>query len=299
VQERLDQAVSRVREQLLAAWPTLVDTTRWSWSERAVRVEGGVLVASQARRYVELLGAELEPLPVPTPAVLSALDGDFAGHRWLTIVGEAAIDLYRLPTGLDLQTQWTPPATLRRFAARDRRLLVQLPDATLGWVDEQRLEPVQPATDPWSAVLRPTAGSPVGPADDLPSPLVDVAERGRARLGRPYLWGGNTDAAADCSGLVQSLLLEASGVLLPKHTGDQRRLGARVAGGAIAPGDLVFVRGRDKGIAHVGLALPSADGTTVLHSCLSRGRVLEEPLAEFLARYRFTGARRVVDWGAP
>jgi cell wall-associated NlpC family hydrolase len=119
------------------------------------------------------------------------------------------------------------------------------------------------------------------------------------RLGNPYLWGGNTSAAADCSGLVQDLIFSTCGVLLPKHTGDQRRMGARVAAGAIAPGDLVFVRGNDQGVAHVGLALPArgAEGIVVVHSCLTKNRVMEEPLPVFLARYRFTAARRPVLWG--
>jgi len=85
-------------------------------------------------------------------------------------------------------------------------------------------------------------------------------------------------------------------VLLPKHTGDQRRLGDRVGAGSIAPGDLVFVKGRNKGLSHVGLALPAEETTTVVHSCLTRNQVMEEPLSTFLERYRFVGARRPIAW---
>ena len=56
----------------------------------------------------------------------------------------------------------------------------------------------------------------------------------------------------------------------------------------------MFVRGPDQGLGHVGLALPSGEDVTVIHSCLTKNLVVEEPLSEFLERYRFTAARRVV-----
>lgn len=288
--EALSLAVARARTELAATWPLVVDTTVWSRTDGEVRVTGGVLVAAQARMYVDILGEDLED--VPTPAILSAVDSAWHLHSWVEIVGEGAIDVQRAPDGDDLQTQWSPPASLRVFASREGRSLIQLADGTLGWCDSDRLRPTSPRTDPWATIRRPVAGASV-PSD---APVEEAARLARSRLDRPYRWGGNTAAAADCSGLIQSIVQEVAGVLLPKHTGDQRRLGARVAAADIGPGDLVFVRGRDRNIGHVGIALSSGDGISVVHSCLSRGRVLEESLAVFLDRYRFTGARRPIDW---
>ena len=294
MQDRLHRSVARVREELRATWPVLVDTTEWSSTDGAVHVTGGVLTAAQAKRYVELLRAALEADQVPRPAVLSALDRAWSEHDWVELTGDGLLDLFRAPDGEDRQSQWEPPALLRWFAQQQGRALVQLPDGTLGWVDGRRLQPTSPAADPWRAIVRARPGQVVLPT--APGRLNEAATLARERLGRPYLWGGNTAAAADCSGLVQAVIFAASGVLLPKHTGDQRRLGERVASSAIRPGDLVFVRGKSRGLGHVGLALAGDDGTTVVHSCLSRRRVLEEPLDEFLDRYLFTGARRVVQW---
>jgi hypothetical protein len=294
VQDRLDTAVARVREELLATWPVLVDTTDWSWTGDRIDVTGGVLTGAQAKRYVQLLGEALGTDEVPRPAVLSAVDRAWSGYDWVALTGERHVDLFRAPEGEDRQTQWEPPALLRCFARQRSRALAQLPDGTVGWVDAVRLEEARPGSDPWASIVRP------GPARAAPPRAPDglraAAELARERLGRPYLWGGNTAAAADCSGFVQAVIFGASGVLLPKHTGDQRRRGLRVAASAIEPGDLVFVRGRSRGLGHVGLALAGSDGTTVVHSCLSRRRILEEPLGDFLDRYLFTGARRVVQW---
>ncbi len=287
--ERLAAAVAEVRAELARRYPLRVDTTTWRW-DGGVQVDGGVLVAAQANAYVQGLGRAMEA-QVPRPSVLSDLGSPWTLHRWRPVLGDAPLDLLRKDEGDDLQTQWTPPVWLRVFADRHERSLVQLPDGTVGWIDSARLADGEPDADPWTSIRRGRKGESVAGGR-----LQDAAGAARARLGRPYLWGGNTDDAADCSGFVQTVVHGTSGVLLPKNTKDQRQIGARVAKGAIEPGDLVFVRGRGSRLSHVGIALPSPDGTTVAHSCLSRFRILEEPLDAFLDRYDFLGARRPIAW---
>ncbi len=294
---RLEEVVGRLLAEQRARYSLVVDSTAWTLVDGAVRVEGAVLVASQATAYQQAIAAALPDLAtadVPRPTVLTELDTPFDAVRWASVRGDDAVDLHSGPEGADLQTQWTPPAAVRLFSSRGARALVQLPDGTVGWVDADRLVPAAPEEDPWRDLRR----APAGAVTEADGPLSAAARLARERLGRPYLWGGNTEAAADCSGFVQSVLQRGARVLLPKNTRDQMQRGVRVARDGIAPGDLVFVRGREQNIMHVGLALPGEGGITVVHSCLSRGRVLEEPLPVFLDRYRFTAARRVVAWGA-
>ncbi len=294
----LREAAAAVRAEAEARYPILVDTTVWALLDGRPMVGGAVLVSSQADAYQEAL-ARFSPdeRPVVRPVVLTALDTTWEKQRWARVTGADAADLHRNPAGDDLQTQWAPPAWLRWFATDPDggpRDLVQLPDGTVGWVARADFERADPDADPWASIGRPERGAAVGRGD-----LVEAAAIARRRLDRPYLWGGNTDAAADCSGFVQAVAWEASGVLLPKNTKDQLRRGARVAAGAIEAGDFVYVQGREKRLMHVGLALPAGDDYTVIHSCLSRGRVLEETREEFLTRYRFVGARRIVAWDRP
>ena len=46
----------------------------------------------------------------------------------------------------------------------------------------------------------------------------------------------------------------AAGIVLPKHTGDQRRVGLRVARDAVEPGDLLFFKSRSENLSHVAVA---------------------------------------------
>lgn len=292
----LRTAIEGLRAELRARYDVLVDDTTWSWRDGAVQVEGSVLVAAQADAYQKAVRDALPELDVqvPRPVILSDLGAPFAYQSWAPLQGTGPIDLHGRPEGDDLQTQWSERTMLRVFlrAPGQARALVQLPDGTVGWVDAGRLGMggTQPSADPWRRYVRAVPGVALLTA---PGTLAVITSAARKRLGRPYLWGGNTNEAADCSGFIQGVVRDGADVLLPKNTKDQLRCGERVAKDAIRVGDVVFVKGREKNILHVGIALQAIDGgVSVIHSCLSREVVLEESLAEFLERYRFVGARR-------
>lgn len=68
------------------------------------------------------------------------------------------------------------------------------------------------------------------------SPVVDLAQQ---HLGVPYVWGGESPAGFDCSGLIQYVYRQL-GVSVPRVAADQARAGQPVASLADAvPGDLV------------------------------------------------------------
>lgn len=108
--------------------------------------------------------------------------------------------------------------------------------------------------------------------DPEPDPVA-VAER---LIGTPYLWGGNSAAGIDCSGLVQ-LAFALAGLACPADSDQQR-----ATFGAFLPedapterGDLFFWAG------HVAIAL---DDTTLLHANGHAMQVSREPIGACLAR---------------
>jgi cell wall-associated NlpC family hydrolase len=305
---RLDAAVAVARERIAQAYPVVVDTTCWRWRKGELRVRGGVLARAQAEIYRRVLSDQLDHPEVPPPLVLSELDSLWQLHRWLPVLGEEVVDLLRSAEG-ELQTQWQPPAWVRHFADDPGAglTLVQLADATLGWMNRERLDfaAAGPLEDPWAGFHRPTQQQSIAPVAGTPAAArrVDgneaLAREARSWLGSPYLWGGNTREAADCSGFVQSVLRSTCGLLLPKNTADQQRYGKSIDLADLRAGDLVFVTGKEHGLRHVALVLEAeADPTTltVIHASMSRNLLLEERLDIFMPRHEFTCARRILHW---
>ncbi|HEX7871830.1 MAG TPA: NlpC/P60 family protein [Sphingobium sp.] len=129
-----------------------------------------------------------------------------------------------------------------------------------GWLHQRHILPVTEAAKDW----------------------VEVA---RASLGAPYFWGGRGDGGLDCSGLVQTALGQC-GIAVARDTDQQAgSIGrALTQGEALAKGDIVFFPG------HVGIM---SDGATLLHANAHWMKVVEEPLADVVARLTSTHAEPI------
>ncbi len=119
------------------------------------------------------------------------------------------------------------------------------------------------------------------PLTDLEPDPVAVAER---LLGTPYLWGGNSAAGIDCSGLVQ-LAFTLAGRACPADSDQQRAaFGDFLPDNApSARGDLFFWAG------HVAIGL---DDRTLLHANGHAMQVSREPIGACLARIAATEGGR-------
>ncbi len=101
--------------------------------------------------------------------------------------------------------------------------------------------------------------------------IVTVAKQ---YMGIPYMWGGTSIKAVDCSGLSQRVYMDC-GILLPRNASQQARSGDEVdisgGWGNLQPGDLLFFgRPRSGGgtsIYHVAIYI--GDGQ-IIHSCAAR-----------------------------
>ena len=73
-------------------------------------------------------------------------------------------------------------------------------------------------------------------------------------MGIPYKWGGTTpDTGFDCSGFVQFVFRQATGLILPRSSFEQVLQGISVAREELQPGDLVFFNTMRAQFSHVGI----------------------------------------------
>jgi cell wall-associated NlpC family hydrolase len=262
-------------------------------------VTGRVLTFDQARAVGRLAadhGASVEIDVLADP-------DRWLEEGWLEITRDGPIEVWRDPRRMGedraRQTEYLPDdGPLRQLGRRADGLLVQGPDLTVGWVAAEGLAatPADAGRRRWSAVRRAVEAEAVlpavEPAGGAGGEPVALLTRGlRAELGVGYRWGGTTHRGFDCSGLVQRVISQATGVLLPKHTGDQRHVGARVPAAEARVGDLLFATPRQQRVGHV-MVLTSSE--TVIHACRTEMKVIEEPISVNAQRYQHQGYRRPV-----
>lgn len=115
-----------------------------------------------------------------------------------------------------------------------------------------------------------------------------------AQIGRPYLWGGTSTKAMDCSGLTQLCYYVAEGVILPRNASQQARVGSAVPTddmGAYRRGDLITFGNPATGrVTHV--AIYDSDGRFVHSSGRVKRNSLDKDADDYLPLNRLN-VRRV------
>ncbi|WP_259784766.1 C40 family peptidase [Aliiroseovarius crassostreae] len=110
--------------------------------------------------------------------------------------------------------------------------------------------------------------------------LNDPANTAALFLGTPYLWGGNSRAGIDCSGLVQAALT-AAGFDCPADSDMQEKIGRAIPDAApLARGDLLFWKG------HVAMVF---DHERLIHANAHHMAVVLEGINEATARIKAQG----------
>lgn len=140
---------------------------------------------------------------------------------------------------IDKTTGWVPKGAVKMI---DYQVAVGNPD------DLVRTSP------PPSSVATDDSANGALP-DGLDARTAALLREAFSYLGVPYVWAGNTRDGLDCSGFVKNVFA-TQGVRLPRHSGDQARVGAQVEWKDLRPGDRLYFDMGNKGrISHTGIYL--------------------------------------------
>ena len=108
--------------------------------------------------------------------------------------------------------------------------------------------------------------------------------------GTPYKYGGTSRTGIDCSGFIYRTYKDQLGIVLPRTTADQSKLGEAVTRAELTEGDLVFFKTSTK-VRHVGIYLGD---DKFMHASSSKG-VMISLLSNPYWSPRYWMARRVTD----
>lgn len=122
---------------------------------------------------------------------------------------------------------------------------VTLPDGRQGWV-------LSSAVAPFAEYM--------SRGDDAFEDMTKV----ELLMGTPYLWGGRSTKAIDCSGLTQLIYFDC-GLILPRNASQQALCGEAVAltEQSLSPGDLLFFKNDAGRVTHVAIY---RDESTYIHA---------------------------------
>ncbi len=120
-----------------------------------------------------------------------------------------------------------------------------------------------------------------------------VINTAKSYIGTPYLWGGNSKAGMDCSGLIH-LSYKAAGYNIPRTAKEQSKYGKNRGWNGIQPGDVVFFKFKEKRSKwwHSGMITEvKGDQIKFIHASTSRG-VTESNLMSDYYKKNVKGFRR-------
>ncbi len=142
-------------------------------------------------------------------------------------------------SGSTILSDLVPGAVLKKVGESRGWVSVELPDGRTGFVsgalvmDEEHL-------------------------DDLTAEPDELLAQARTFLGIPYLWGGSSAKAFDCSGFTQSVF-RLNNIVLPRDASQQAQVGDTVSlanyYAALQAGDLLFFGPTGQRITHVAIYL--------------------------------------------
>ena len=128
----------------------------------------------------------------------------------------------------------------------------------------------------------------------LNNALNKLVKESNTYLGIPYVWGGNTRRGLDCSAFVKNVY-SSIGVVLPRVSRDQAKVGRSVSLAAARKGDLIFFETdpkRPSTVSHVGMYIGNGK---MIHASSGSEKVVIVPLNQGYFMSKVVVIKRIVD----
>ncbi|MFA6097610.1 MAG: NlpC/P60 family protein [Candidatus Paceibacterota bacterium] len=179
---------------------------------------------------------------------------------------------------------------LRILLKKEDQLLVQQGDLTLGWIDKKDV-----GMDKKNLRRKWNNGN-FAKKDEIVAGNSDksaIVKEARKYIGTKYVLGGRSESGIDCSGFVQAVYRNAAGLILPKHSWDQKQMGSKIGLKDAESGDLVFLIKKRNSHKHVGILVLKDNTSWLIHASLDKRKVIIQKMDEVLENYDVIEARRI------
>lgn len=188
-------------------------------------------------------------------------------------------------------SQYVKGEVLRVLLEEGDQFLVQSEDLTTGWMD--RKDVILKKTS-LRKLWRQGVIAEAGKLFTIKIPVKNLIDEAERFLGAKYVLGARSEDAIDCSGFVQCSYKNAFGIILPKHSWDQKKMGVGVDFDKAVTGDLIFMINKKLDTKHVGIFESSENGGNIIHASSVERKVVRQNARKVFDDYYFAGARRIV-----
>lgn len=206
------------------------------------------------------------------------------------------IDIYDIPVERlkkqpQLMTQANQGEWLKMlYQSAEDFLLVQCADTAIGWIknNNYQIQKDQHQKKYWQH-LKPLQNNTLKKTVLSSKSITTLAE---SYLGTPYLLGGKTEEAFDCSAFTQLIFEKTCNLLLPRHSWDQKKYGKKI-NTSLKVGDCLYALGKKgRDIKHVGLLL---DPQHIIHASRRQKEVVIWTKDLFKKIYEIKSINRFVE----
>lgn len=128
----------------------------------------------------------------------------------------------------------------------------------------------------------------------LNNALNKLIKESNTYIGVPYLWGGTTKKGLDCSAFVKNVYYSI-GIILPRVSRDQAKVGRSVSLANARKGDLIFFETdpkRPNTVSHVGMYIGNGK---MIHASSGSSKVVVVSLNQGYFMSKMVSVKRIVD----